>query len=251
MSPIRVLLTVVGVALLTGCGGEQTVTASPRSEPTPSTATCPPPDAGGNAQIDWVPFVKIDGRMYSAMQAPAESTVPESALSDLVGTVTCEIGSMVGNPDFRARDGDAAYLPAGTELRSFADANPALRLAVHEDGAWRVYEVGEVPDARTGGDVLDLAGGVEKVELLDGDSATEVLGSVDEPADVQRLVDAVLEAPAGKPEHERLGDESPVFVRFTLVDGTAVQRPWHRSAGVLASQVAAPDELEALLRAPR
>lgn len=244
MTPVRALLTVAVVALLAGCGGDQTVTAGPRTEPTPSSAPCPPPDAEGTAQIDWVSFVKVDGRMYSALQP---NPVPESSLGELVATVSCEIGAVVGNPDFRARDGDAAYLPAGTELRSFANADPELRLAVQEDGGWRVYEVSEVPGARTGADVLDLAAGVEEVSLLDGNTATEVLGAVSEPAEVMRLVDAVLAAPATAADYERLGDEAPVFVRFTLTDGTFIQRAWHRSAGVLASQVAAPDELRLLL----
>ena len=246
MSQARLVLA-VAVALLAGCGDGQTVTAEPRTEPSATTAPCPPPDAEGNAQIDWVPFVKVGGRSYTSMFSTAANTVPASALGDLVAKVSCEIGSVVGNPDFRARNGDAAYLPAGTELRSFAHADPELRLAVHEDGAWRVYEVGEVPGAHTGADVLDLTGGVEKVELLDGETASKVLGSVSDPAEVKRLVDAVLAAPAVAPDYERLGDEAPVFVRFTLDDGTVLQRPWHRSASVLASQVTAPEELDQLL----
>lgn len=247
MTPGRVLAALATAVLLAGCGGDQTVTAGPGAGTTPSTAPCPPPDAEGNAQIDWVSFVRVDGRMYSAMYAPEQNTVPATALGDLVATVSCEIGRVVGNPDFRARDGDAAYLPAGTDLRSFAGADPALRLAVREGGEWRVYEVTDVPGAKTGAEVLDLGSGVTKVELLDDDTATEVLGSVAEPAEVMRLVDAVLAAPATEPDYERLGDEAPVFVRFTLTDGTFVQRAWHRSAGVLASQISAPDELRMLL----
>lgn len=247
MTPVRAVLTVVVLALASGCGGDQIVTAGPGTGSAPSTAPCPPPDAEGDAQIDWVPFVKVDGRRYEAVQSPAENLVTESALGDVVATVSCRIGDVVGDPQFRARDGDAAYLPAGTELRTFASANPELRLAVRENGEWRVYEVGEVPGARTGADVLDLAGGVVKVELLDGDTATEVLGSVSGPAEVRRLVDAVLAAPATEADHEWSGDEAPVFVRFTLTDATVVQRAWHRSGGVLASQIAAPAELRMLL----
>lgn len=243
MTPVRLLVTLVVVALLAGCGGEQTVTAGPRTEPAAEAAPCPPPDAEGDAAIDWVSFVRVDGRMYTALEP---NPAPESSLGELVATVSCEIGAVVGNPDFRARDGDAAYLPAGTELRAFADANPALRLAAHERDGWRVYEVLDVPGARTGADLLDLAGGVTKVELLDGDSATRVLEAVTVRREVDALVAAVLTAPTTRPDYDELGDEAPVFVRFTLDDGTVVQRAWHRAAGLLGMHLVAPDELESL-----
>lgn len=33
-----------------------------------------------------------------------------------------------------------------------------------------------------------------------------------------------------------MGDEAPLFVRFDLSDGTAVQRAWHVQAEVLAGE---------------
>lgn len=246
MRSVPSLVAVVAVAMLAGCGSEATVVADPRSGSARAAAPCPPPDAEGDAQIDWVPFVKVDGLMYTSLQSATENTVPEAALGDLVAAVTCRISDTVGNPDFRPRDGDASYLPVGTELRAFADADPRMRLAVREDGAWRVYEATDIPDARSGAELLDLAGGVTKVELLDGDTATTVLGAVTEAADVARLVDAVLAAPVSSPDDEEFGNEAPVFVRFTLADGTYVQRPWHRKSGVLASRLVAPEELDLL-----
>ena len=235
----------VTVALLVGgCGSERptaVVTAAGADTP----PTCPPPDAEGQPQaiIDWVDFVRVDGRMYGRYGDSSPARVDPSLIGPVHSRVLCTIGEVVSNPDFRMRDGDASFLPIGTELHRFSVARPALRLAVQVDGTWRVYEVMDAPRARTGADLLDL-GGVTSVELRDADTAERVLATVDDPESVRRLVAAVLAAPVFASPPDDLG--SPVFVRFLLADGTWVQRPWNREGGVLAQRIEAPVELEQL-----
>jgi hypothetical protein len=225
------------VATLAGCGAGHVATESGDG--------CPPADAAGSAAIDYVPFVKVDQLMFAQTFSP-DVTVPPSLLGPTVMTVRCTISEVVGNPDFESRDGDAAYLPIGTELRAVNGYRRDFRLAAKENGAWRVYEVMDVPGAATGADQLDLAGKVVKVHLVEGDRGEDVLETVDDPASVTALVRAVLTSPV-LPEQtdidKRLGDEFPVFVRFDLLDGTAVQRAWHVKAGVLWPRIEAPPEL--------
>ena len=45
--------------------------------------------------------------------------------------------------------------------------------------------------------------------------------------------------------YDRLTDESAVFVRFDMVDGTSVQRAWHVKSGMLWRRIEAPNILEA------
>ncbi|MDP9394937.1 MAG: hypothetical protein M3Q27_12155 [Actinomycetota bacterium] len=165
--------------------------------------------------------------------------------------MTCTLSDVVGDPDYRPRDGDAAFLPVGTELREIAGYRSDFRLAAHEDGRWRIYEAADVPDAGTGEDLLDIRGKVRRVHLVEGDDeGTGILRTVDRPARVTALVDAVLAAPV-MPEAEaarRFDDETPVFVRFDLADGTTVQRAWHVRAGVLSRRVEAPAALLHALR---
>jgi hypothetical protein len=155
--------------------------------------------------------------------------------------VLCRIADVVGDPDYRARDGDASYLPAGTELRRFGTADPRLRLAARVDGVWRVYEVQDVDSARTGADLLDLSGGVTSIDLLDSETGSQVLATVDDPATVRRVVDAVLAAKVQASPSDIL--DAPEYVAFHLTDGTTVRRPWLRAPGVLATSVQAPPEL--------
>jgi len=173
--------------------------------------------------------------MFQATFSPA-ATVAESQVGSTVLTVECTISETVRNPDYRPRDGDAAFLAAGTELREINGYRPDFRLAAWDDGAWQVYEVDDVPGAVTGEDMLDLRDKVVRVHLVEGDRGEGVLKTVDDTSTVASIVQAVLEAPVlpGTSKlYDRLGNESPVFVRFEMIDGTAVQRAWHVRAGLL------------------
>ncbi len=233
--------------LLAGCGdapaGTTTVSAGVDAR-----ALCPPKDAEGDAVIDWVDFVRVHGRMYVRTGETTASTVPAGATGRVDAHVRCRIADVVGDPDYEAQDGDASFLPAGSELRRFGTADPRLRLAARVDGVWRVYEVQDVDTARTGADLLDLGGGATSIDLLDGETGTRVLATVDDPATVRRVVDAVLAAKVQASPSDLL--DSPEFLAFHLVDGTTVRRPWFRAPGVLATSVQAPPELAEAFPSP-
>lgn len=254
MNPRLTALAALLLLALAGCGtgGDPaavgTVT-SPLAAGNKLGEVCPPPDAVGSAAIDWVPFVRVHGLMFQKTFSPA-ATVSGSDLGGTVITVECAIGEMVSNPNYRPREGDAAFLAQGTELREINGYRPDFRLAAWEDSAWRVYEVDDVPDAETGEDMLDLRDKVTAVHLVEGDRGEGILKTVDDEHRVAAIVRAVLAAPV-LPEtsslYERLGDESPVFVRFDMVDGTAVQRAWHVESGMLWRRIKVPAILEAEL----
>jgi hypothetical protein len=233
--------------LLAGCGdapaGTTTVSAG-----VDAPAPCPPKDAEGDAVIDWVDFVRVHGRRYVRTGETTGSTVPADATGRVHSHVLCRIAGVVGNPDYQARDGDASYLPAGSELRQFGTADPRLRLAARVDGVWWVYEVQDVDSARTGADLLDLGGGVTSIDLLDGETGTRVLATVDDPTTVRHVVDAVLAAKVQASPSDIL--DAPEFLAFHLADGTTVRRPWFRAPGVLATSVQAPPELTEAFPSP-
>jgi hypothetical protein len=198
--------------------------------------------------IDWVPFVRVHGRTFTAAGSSQPIVVRADRVGDVVGVVGCRIADAVMDPSYRPRDGDAAFLPVGTAVHAFSGGRSDLRLAAPENGSWRVYEVTDLPAARTGADLLDLGAGVVRIELRDGDTATHLLASVSDDTTVRRIVRAVLAA-ATVPLKPGGVSESPLFVRFVLPDGTFVERPWQVRARLLANRLRAPAELS-LLHAP-
>lgn len=236
------LSSCAAVLVITGCGSDLAPTGTTIEE-TGSADACPPADAEGNSIIDWVPFVVVDDVHFQSTY-PA-MTVDEAALGEVVSTVKCQISDRVGNPEYVIRDGDAAYLPAGTELREVVGYRTDFRLAAYEDGKWRIYESYDRDEISTGEDMLDLRDKVIAIHLVEGYYGRDIEQTVDDPELVAAIVNAVLDAPA-VPEDERdeaTGGEEPVFVRFDLLDGTSVQRAWHVDAEIFALDFRAPAEL--------
>ncbi len=174
-----------------------------------------------------------------------ETIVDESALGGTVATVRCKIDGVVGNPEYKTRDGDAAFLPVGSELREVVGYRTDFRLAAKEGRKWTIYESYHRDGIETGEDMLDLRDKVTAIHLVEGYYGRDIEHTVDAPKVVAMIVAAVLDAPA-VPEDERdeaTGAEAPVFVRFDLLDGTSVQRAWHVEAGIFALDFRAPPEL--------
>lgn len=91
--------------------------------------------------------------------------------------------------------------------------------------------------ARTGADLLDLAG---KVRYLSVNSGRVELARIKDRGRVAELVRSVLEAPVG-PSRGRAEDRY-CFVVFNMVDRTAVRRAFFPETGELMAGVFAPRE---------
>ena len=236
------LIAGVAALLLTGCGTDS-APAGTTIQQSEVPGVCPPHDGDGAAAIDWVPFVKVDGVSYQS--AMPEMTVDESALGDTVSTVRCRLDGVVGDPEYKSRDGDAAFLPAGTELREVLGYRTDFRLAAKDGATWTIYESYNRPNVETGEDMLDLRGKVAAIDLVEGYYGRDIEQTVSAPEAVAAIVDAILAAPV-VPEDERdeaMGAEAPMFIRFDLLDGTSVQRAWHVEAGIFALEFRAPPAL--------
>lgn len=196
---------------------------------------CPPP-GDGNAIVDYIDFVGHEGRTYLADPHAARS-LPQSAVGNRVGTVRCELSRIVPAPEYLTRDGDAGFLPAGTALYAMRGYPPSFRLLAAQDGAYRIYEVDTAPRARTGGDLLPIAGLVRRIDVLDGDTATRVLGKVTDHAEIVSVVAALVKAPV---DQDRPVTQNPLFLRFHLADGTSVQRAWFPRDSVVGRGIVVP-----------
>ncbi len=246
--------TCVLLVAAAGCGADaqtdettmQTSSAAATASLTavPPAAPCPPPGASENYTIDWADFVIVDGVSFHAAYGP-EVIVPASAVGDVVATVNCRIADVVGT-GHEQREGDAAYLPAGTELRAVDGYRTNFRLAALERGEWRVYEPFTIDGAATGEDLLDLRGKVKAVHHVGGERDEDILRTVQDPADVARVVDAVLATPTLRSPWS--SQEEAALLRFDMTDGTTVQREWQVESGVLAGQLKAPTLLTELLQ---
>lgn len=99
--------------------------------------------AGCTNQIDWVDFVQVGSVQYLA--APTGTApIRESDLGPIFTHVKSTLNGNVCDPGYRPKDGDAAFLPAGTTIYEVKGYDPSARLAAHRGGRLVVY----VPKSR-------------------------------------------------------------------------------------------------------
>jgi len=92
-----------------------------------------------NAQIDWVNFIQVGSMQYVAGQQ-SPTPLQESDLGAVYAHVKFKVSGDVCDPNYRLKDGDAAFLDAGTPIYQI-NGQPAIeRLAARFDGRILVYE---------------------------------------------------------------------------------------------------------------
>ncbi|HYG60242.1 MAG TPA: hypothetical protein VD902_19410 [Symbiobacteriaceae bacterium] len=184
----------------------------------------------GNAEIDWIDFVKFDGITYSSHSASGGNPLAEDGLGAHYGTVRCRLSGNVSDPGYRAREGDAAFLEAGTPVYRVKGYDPRFRLAARRGQQIVLYEADTNPKARIGADLLDLAGKVAYISVSPPER------EIHDPERIQELLKMVLSAPVFPPG-ERGGaatSGTEVYrVTFHFEDGTATTRSYWPESGFL------------------
>jgi hypothetical protein len=136
------LVAVATAAMITGCalhGGHPFHGATPRGG---GQGDCPALAASaGFAEVDYVDFLQANATQYIAdLGRPGPSRRPHLGAEQL--TVRCSF-SRLNAQTHRAppppRDGDAAFVPAGTPVYSVRGWSPLCRLAARHDGEWHTY----------------------------------------------------------------------------------------------------------------
>ena len=106
------------------------------------TAACQLPGSASscNSQIDWVNFIEVGSTQYVAgPQSPI--VLKDSDVGPVYGHVKFKVSGNVCNPNYRLKDGDAAFLDAGTPIYQVNGHPSTEELAARFNGSLLVYRV--------------------------------------------------------------------------------------------------------------
>jgi hypothetical protein len=106
------------------------------------TAACQLPGSSPtcNAQIDWVNFIQVGTTQYVAGLTQSPTVLQESDLGPVFAHVKFKVSGNVCDPNYRLKDGDAAFLDAGTPIYQVNGQPPAQQLAARFSGQIVVYK---------------------------------------------------------------------------------------------------------------
>jgi len=82
------------------------------------TSACQLPGSGqscSNVQIDWVDFIQLGTTQYLAAPG-APTTLQATDLGPVVARVKFRVAGNVWDPNYKPKDGDAAFLEPGTPI---------------------------------------------------------------------------------------------------------------------------------------
>ena len=118
----------LALVLLTGC-------QLPGSRP-----TC-------TAQIDWINFIEVGSTQYVAGLGSSPDVLQQSDLGPVYSQVKFKVNGNVCDPNYRVKDGDAAFLDPGTPIYQISGRPASQQLAAQFNGAIVIYRAA-VPDSK-------------------------------------------------------------------------------------------------------
>src|SRR3954465_11272913 len=77
-------------------------------------AGCKSSPFGQNAVIDWVDFIKWNGKMYDGIYSGV--LADEQYIGEKLGEVKFKVADNVSNPEYKTKNGDAAFHEKGSEI---------------------------------------------------------------------------------------------------------------------------------------
>ncbi len=97
----------------------------------------PGSSSGCNTQIDWVNFIQVGTTQYVA--GPQPTVLQESDLGPVYAHVNYKVSGNVCDPNYRIKDGDAAFLDVGTPIYEVKGQPAGVQLAAKVRGSIVVY----------------------------------------------------------------------------------------------------------------
>jgi hypothetical protein len=211
-----------------------------------SLTACNPFSRGPTAYIEWVNFVRFHGITYVTSTIPIGRAPTEADLGPVFATVRFQVADNVHDANYQIKDGDAAFLAAGTPVYQVTGYAPTFRLAAHGPSGLAYYEASDNARATVGGDLLDVAGKVLAIGINPNvDRGTTEAARISDTQQVAHLVALLLAAPVAQ---QPPMSGTNYFLVLYLQDGSAVVRMFAPDAGSVQPGIMVPAEFTAAVR---
>lgn len=191
--------------------------------------------------IDWVDFVKLNEISYLA----TPFKVNEDQIEFEVGKTKFKVSESVHDPNYKTKDGDAAFLPIGTPIYKLKNYKTEYRVVARKENQFMIYEVSYNPKARRGSDLFDIQDKVTSVSILDGEDNSKI-GEIKDQGVIDELVSNLLfNSSIELKDKEKKGPR--YFLTFNLKDQTNMNRAYWPEENMLWGGIKLPNEFKDII----
>lgn len=141
--------------------------------------------------IDWVDFVKINGKEYEALYSVIIAD-PKN-IGEKIGEVKFKVSDNVSNPSYRTKDGDAAFWNKGTEIFSVIDREDLIAIQDKNSiNGYRIY-YSRSEDSNFNYHYKDInLESINKIELYEGNNPI-LINSLEDETEINDLLSILNE----------------------------------------------------------
>ncbi|ANY67195.1 hypothetical protein BBD42_12515 [Paenibacillus sp. BIHB 4019] len=246
----QALIVLLLMLTAAGCGGGSSALEREAPEATDMQVKAAGPETEEpaetcNAIIEWVDFLMINGIKYQ-YNYEGSGKVSDDQLGEKVGEVTYMLNDHACT-DYVEKDGNAAFLPIGTEIYAIKGYKSEFRVAAFN----KVYEVMDNPKAATLGQLLDIEGKVDKVGLESAEDGSPI-GDFSAEASAQFIQELLpLQHVGFKQVYEKTKHESGIFLRIYLLDGSSFRLVYYPEGNAFTAGAFGTDSLKKLIMEQR
>lgn len=191
--------------------------------------------------IDWVDFVQFDGIHY----LHNDYTIDANSLGSRIGEVKFKVSDNVNDPNYKTKDGDAAFIEKGTPIYSVIGYKSSFRIAIRSSNNVRVYQAFNNPSAKIGSDIADILGKVDYIGINDEISDNEMV-VIRDAQQINEMVDLVLRAPVNPSNSRR--DGKRYFISFHLKDGSEFKGAYWLESGKFSNGIMLPVDFGTIVK---
>ncbi len=196
-------------------------------------------------EIEWVDFLMINSIKYQQNSGETKE-VTSNQRGDKIGKVSYMLSEHACS-DHVAKNGDAAFLPMGTEIYAMKGYKTEFRVIADN----KIYEVSDNPNAATIGELLDINGRVEKVSLESGMDGSPIGDfSMDASSEfIQELLP--LSHVSFNEVYEKTKHENSIFLRVHLRDSTSFRLVYYPQSNALTAGAFGTERLNEIIMTQR
>ncbi len=191
-------------------------------------------------EIDWVDFINHKNVTYLA----TKFTTSDRKIESEIGKTLFNVSENVHDPEYKTKEGDAAFLPVGTPIYKLKDYRTEFRVAVKRDGQFIVYEVSRNPQAKTGKDLFDIKDKVVSVSINSAVDNSKIVVITDQVT-VERIVLNLLNAQVKTTMEVK--SEKRYLLSFNLQDETSVNRTYSIDENIIWGYLKPSQEFKTLI----